>query len=118
MVHYPLNENGELKKHILKPNIEEEEELFKNIDSDIFLFGHTHTKSINNKDRKWYINPGTLGCPADDNTAKAGILNINEGNVEYEQLNIPYDVNKTICEIEKLKYPLYKYLLRTFFGKI
>ena len=117
IVHYPSNENGIYKKHIKKPTIKQNEEMFSGIDADIFIYGHTHTTSINNKNNKWYINSGSLGCPVKSNIANAGILEINKNEIHYEQLKIEYNVNEVIQEIERLKFPFYKGILKIFYGK-
>lgn len=116
VVHYPGNEDGKYKKHVKKPTIVEVQDLFNGIDADIFLYGHTHTAIVNNKDDKWYINSGTLGCPMDSNTANAGILNINGNKIDFQYLNIEYNVEKTIEEIKRIKFPMYKEILKIFYG--
>ena len=117
IVHYPNNEDGIYKKHIKNPTIKQNQEMFSGINADIFIYGHTHTISINNKNNKWYINPGSLGCPVKSNIANAGILNINEKEIDYKQLEIEYNVNEVIQEIEKLKFPFYEGILKIFYGK-
>ena len=117
IVHYPCHENGIYKKHIKKPTIKQNEEMFSGIDADIFIYGHTHTTSINNKNNKWYINSGSLGCPVKSNIANAGILEINKNEIHYKQLKIEYNVNEVIQEIERLKFPFYKGILKIFYGK-
>lgn len=114
--HYPLKEDGKYKKIIKNPSIIENEEMFKGIDADLFIYGHTHTYSVNNKDGKWYINPGTLGCPMNSNEAKAGLLEIKKENVKYTPINVEYDVNEIIDEINNLKFPFYKKVLQIFYG--
>lgn len=99
VVHYPYDEIGNYKKIIKRPTIGENQEMFKEIDADIFLYGHTHTISINSNDDKWYINTGAVGCIIDNYMANAGILSINNGKVDFQCLNIKYDINKTIEEI-------------------
>ena len=117
IVHYPSNENGIYKKHIKKPTIKQNEEMFSEIDADIYIYGHTHTTSINNKNNKWYINSGPLGCPIKSNIANAGILEINKNEICYKQLKIEYNVNEVIKEIERLRFPFYKGILKIFYGK-
>ena len=118
IVHYPENEEGKYKKHIKNPTIIENQDMFDKINADIFIYGHTHAYSVNNMENKWYINPGALGCPISNNIANAGILDINSGKVEFQHLRIEYDVEKTIEEIEKIKFPMYKEILKIFYGKI
>ena len=115
ITHYPNEENGKYKKHIKKPTIEENQEMFEGINADIFLYGHTHTTNVNKKADKWYINPGSLGCPMDSNIAHAGILSINTGKVDFKCLNIIYDVEKTINEINRIKFPMYNKILKIFY---
>lgn len=115
IVHYPSNENGIYKKHIKKPTIKQNEEMFSEIDADIYIYGHTHTTSINNKNNKWYINSGSLGCPIKSNIANAGILEINKNEICYKQLKIEYNVNEVIKEIERLRFPFYKGILKIFY---
>ena len=117
IVHYPSNENGIYKKHIKKPTIKQNEEMFSEIDADIYIYGHTHTTSINNKNNKWYINSGSLGCPIKSNIANAGILEINKNEICYKQFKIEYNVNEVIKEIERLRFPFYKGILKIFYGK-
>lgn len=114
--HYPKNEKGEYKKNIRNATIEENEDMFSEIDADIVVYGHTHATSINNKDGKWYINVGTLGCPMLDDNANAGILIIEKGKVDFEHLSVKYNVEEVIQEIEKIKFPFYKEVLRIFYG--
>lgn len=118
IVHYPINEEGKYKKHIKKPTIDENEKMFNEIDADIFLYGHTHTVNVNNKEHKWYINTGSLGCPTNTNIAKAGLLIIDNDKVSFQCLNIEYNVEKTIEEIKKIKFPFYKEILKIFYGQI
>ena len=117
IVHYPNNEDGIYKKHIKNPTIKQNQEMFSGINADIFIYGHTHTISINNKNNKRYINTGSLGCPVKSNIANAGILEINKNEIRYKQLKIEYDVNEVIQEIERLKFPFYKGILKIFYGK-
>lgn len=46
IVHYPLNNDGTYKKMIKKPSITENEEMFKEIDADVFYMDiHIHIVS-------------------------------------------------------------------------
>ena len=116
ITHYPYKKDGTYKKHIKNISIAECEEMFKEYDADIFLFGHTHTFSINEKNNKWYINVGSLGCPLNSNIAKAGLLEINNGEVKFKSINVEYNVKEIIEEIYQLKFPFYKEILKIFYG--
>jgi len=118
LTHYPLKDDGTYKKHIKNPSLEENRVMFKGIDADIFLYGHTHTCSINHIEEKWYINTGALGCPMNDNIAKAGILEIKNGKVEFKEINVKYNAEEIIEEMKKLKFPFYREILKIFYGYI
>lgn len=90
--------------------------MFTELDADIFLYGHTHTCSINTENNKWYINTGALGCPLDSNIAKAGIIVINNGEIDFNVINVKYNVKEIIEEINKLMFPFYKKILQIFYG--
>ena len=113
--HYPMDENNKFKKFIKNPNENEIMEMFEIKDADIYLFGHTHSKYYLNKDNKYYINPGSLGCPINTNGANAGILEITNKNIQYTQLNIKYDINEVINEINNINYPLSKFMINNFY---
>ena len=116
IAHYPMNEDGNFRKHIKKANAEENEIMFSGIDADIYLYGHTHREVYNLKKSKIYINPGALGCPGKTNHAPYGILDISKNKVEYKQLYVKYNVQEVIDYIQKIKFPGYKSVLRLFYG--
>ncbi len=116
IIHYPMNENRTYRKHVKNPDYNEIEEMFPNEDYDIFLYGHTHTASVNCVNGRWYINPGSVGCPMLDNYANCGILTIDKEKIGFEQLKIKYDVRKVIEEIKLKKYPDYEGIIDIFFG--
>lgn len=115
IVHYPQQANGTYKKHIKNPSAMDNVEMFKENDADIFLYGHTHTFSVNNIDNKWYINTGSLGCPMDSNMARAGLLEINDGKIKFKSINVEYNVKEIIDEINNLKFPFYEGILKIFY---
>ena len=115
IVHYPQQADGAYKKHIKNPSVTDNMEMFKENDADIFLYGHTHTYSINNIDNKWYINTGALGCPMESNIARAGILEINDEKIQFKSINVEYNVKEIIDEINNLKFPFYKEILKIFY---
>lgn len=50
------------------------------------------------------------------NIANAGVLDIKDDKINFEQLAIPYNVDKVIKEIKKLKFPFYEGILKIFYG--
>ena len=117
ITHYPVKEDSTYKKHIKNPSLEESKKMFEGINADVFLYGHTHTYSVNCEEDKWYINTGTLGCPMDSNIAKAGILEIRNGKIKFNEINVKYNVKEIIDEIKKLEFPFYKGILKIFYGE-
>lgn len=115
IVHYPQQADGTYKKHIKNPSVMDNVEMFKENDADIFLYGHTHTFSVNNINDKWYINTGALGCPMKSNIARAGILEINDEKIKFNSINVEYNVKEVIDEINKLKFPFYEEILKIFY---
>ena len=116
MAHYPMDSKMNFKKHIKIANLQENEEMFKDVQADIYLYGHTHSEIYNRGHKKCYINPGALGCPGKTDEATYGILEINKNKVIYRQLKANYNVQKVIEDIKELSFPGYKSILKTFFG--
>lgn len=116
IAHYPMDRKMNFKKHIKFARLQENEEMFKDKDADIYLYGHTHSESYNHNSKKYYINPGALGCPGKTDEAPYGILEINENEVTYKQMRVHYNVQKVINEIEQISFPGYKHVLKIFYG--
>lgn len=116
--HYPMDENNNFKKFIKMPNNKEIKELFKEKQADVYLFGHTHRKYYLEDNGKYYINPGSLGCPINSDGANAGILEICNDKIKYRQLEIEYNIEKVINEIKQLNYPLCDFMIDKFYRSI
>lgn len=116
VIHYPIDKAGKYKKHIRNATIEEHKQLFSGINADIFIYGHTHTTCVHEQNDKFYINPGSLGCPQTSNIANCGILTIENEILKFESLKIEYDVKKVIQEIKKIKFPDYNKILNIFYS--
>lgn len=113
--HYPLGEDNEYKEFIKDPNEIEIKTLFDKYNADIYLYGHTHKQNFIVNNDKYYINPGSLGCPKGSNGASIGILEITNEVIKYENKIIDYDVDSTINKILKLDYPLSKKMIEVFY---
>lgn len=116
MAHYPMDSEMNFKKHIKIADLRDNEEMFKDVEADIYLYGHTHTEIYNKSSKKYYINPGALGCPGKTDEAPYGVLEINEKTITYKQLKVKYNVKKVIEDINKLSFPGYKHVLKIFYG--
>lgn len=113
--HYQMDEKNKFKRFIKNPTCKEIKELFEEKNADIYLFGHTHQIYYLENNGKYYINPGSLGCPINSNGAHAGILEINNEKIEYKQLEIEYNIEKVINDIQQLNYPLYDFMINEFY---
>ena len=90
--------------------------MFANISADIILYGHNHNRNICKGD-KIYINVGSLGCPAQDkNIARAGVLNIDNGTVEFKAIDLEYNADEVIRVIDSINYPDAENIKRYFYG--
>ena len=116
IVHYPLDNETNFKRHIKIVNLQENEEMFQDVNADIYLYGHTHVAIYNKSTERCYINPGALGCPGKTDEAPYGILKIDKSKVIYRQLKVQYDVQKVIKDIKNLSFPGYKHVLKIFYG--
>ncbi len=116
--HYPFDQLGEYRKFFFRPNSAQCKQLFKDIDADIFLFGHTHIRCmIKSNNGQLFINPGSVGCPIGIEAASVGILNLEKDKLSYEQIDIPYDVDQAIHDLLKYsdRYPALDYTVNRFY---
>lgn len=116
VLHYCMDHNGHYINFKTNPSENELKRMFQNIDSDIIIYGHNHSRNICKSD-KIYINVGSLGCPAQDkNIARGGIADIENGVVEIQPIDIKYDVNPIINRMDKLNYPDAANIKKYFYG--
>lgn len=115
-IHYCMDYDGHYINYTPNPSEANLKNMFDNINSDIILYGHDHRRNICT-DEKLYINVGSLGCPTQDiNIARAGILNIKNGKIDVEILDLEYDVNSVISRIDEIKYPAADNIKKFFYG--
>lgn len=72
-------------------------ELGKTADADIIVMGHTH-RFMNRKVRnQWFINPGSVGLPVNnDLRASYALLEISQDKIEVVERKIQYDISRII----------------------
>lgn len=117
IMHYCMDENQYYVDYTPNPSENDLSRMFSNVDSDIILFGHDHNKTICHNNNKWYINVGSLGCPAKDrNLTRAGILTITQDEMKIEPIEMVYDADRVVHEINKLNYPAASDIKKIFFG--
>lgn len=112
LIHYFLDENN---KYI---NIEKDYTSLNLYDEkyNLIIFGHDHKRVIKKEKDKFLINPGSLGCPSKDkNIARGLILDINK-NINIKEIDIKYDINKVIKEMDELNYPSKEIIKKIFYG--
>lgn len=113
--HYPMDVDNKFKRFIKRPTQKQIEELFEHEKADVYLFGHTHQRHYSIANGKHYINPGSLGCPINSKGINAGILEISENKIIYNQLEIEYNIEEVINDIRKINYPLCEHIIDRFY---
>jgi len=82
--------------------------------ADIILCGHSHTVFCKKIQKKYFINPGSVGrmfdgCP----DASYAMLYLNEGRLTVRHHRVPYDVERVAAEIRRqLLPPIYEEMFR------
>ncbi len=116
VMHSCMDENGHYSGSKRNPTENDLITMFADVESDIIIYGHNHARNICMGD-KLYINVGSLGCPSQEhNIARAGVLNIENGKSAIETIEVSYDVDEVIRQIDKLKYPDADMIKKYFYG--
>lgn len=118
VVHYCINSNNEFVNYTPNPTERNLVNMFPELEHDIVIYGHDHNRTICCSQDRWFINSGSLGCPANErNVARAAILEITEnGCISIQNIEVTYDVVKVLREIERLGYPASEEIKHVFFG--
>jgi len=116
VTHFGIKENNDYVRLPKFGEIGDMQKIFGSIDADVILHGHNHmVYDIQGKSR--YINPGSLGCPAEDrDIARAGILHIDEQGISFENVRVKYDVIKTLEDMDSFDYPAKDFIKKIFYG--
>ena len=116
VIHSCMDRDGHFSGSKKNPAKSDLAEMFADVESDIILYGHDHERNICKSD-KLYINVGSLGCPSRDrNFARAGVLTIENGKAAIETIDVLYDVEEVIQEIDKINYPEADVIKKFFYG--
>lgn len=117
IMHYCMNAAQRYVNFTPTPSGDDLARMFASEESEIILYGHDHQRSIVRHDGRWYINPGSLGCPAQDrNIARACVLTLSGNDVQIEPLEITYDAESVVHEIDRLVYPASADIKKYFYG--
>lgn len=85
--------------YLFEDDLEKQEEIAKELEEDIIVFGHTHIPYVKEVKGKLFINAGSVGRPKDgDNRACYCILTVGE-KLEVEFVRVSYDIEKIAKEI-------------------
>jgi len=114
--HYPMDNNNSFNQFYKFPTLEEIKGIYENDIDDIYLFGHTHVLRYYEDNNKYYINPGSLGCPVLTHGAPVGILDISKDKVCYNQVILDYDIEKVRNDMRKFDFPQAEWMIELFYG--
>lgn len=116
VMHYCMDGDGHYINYAMNPSEDDLKKMFADVDSDIIIYGHNHSRNICKGD-KLYVNVGSLGCPAQDkNLARAGVLDIEKGNAEIRTIDVEYNVHDVIHSINEKHYPDADNIKKYFYG--
>ena len=116
VMHSCMDKNGHYSGSVRNPTEHDLLTMFADVKSDIIFYGHDHFRNICRGD-KLYINVGSLGCPSKEHdVARAGVLNIEDGKADIELIDVRYDVDVVIRQIDDLNYPEADVVKRIFYG--
>lgn len=116
VMHSCMDRKGNFSGSKRNPSGTDLMEMFADVNSDIILYGHDHSRNICRSD-KLYINTGSLGCPSGDrNVARAGVLTIENGNAEIETVDVIYNADEVIQQIDMINYPDADIIKKYFYG--
>lgn len=116
IMHYAMNDRHRYINFKLNPGEKDLKAIFSNVKSDIILYGHNHKRNICKSD-KFYINAGSLGCPAGDkNIAGFAILEITRDDVSVTPVDIKYNADIVVDKINEYNFPAAVEIKKFFYG--
>lgn len=116
VMHYCMDCNNKYINYTPHPAEADLIRMFPEENRDVVIFGHDHARIICHSVSKWFINSGSLGCPAKDKgIARSAILEItDENNILVNSIEVSYNSDKVIADIDLLKYPACEEIKRFF----
>ena len=99
------------------PTAEDLDEIFADYTADIIFFGHDHQPNdLAGKAR--YINPGALGCNAEEAVARYLVLEIKENEYQINRVEVPYETADLFREFEARQVPARDFICETFYSQL
>ena len=116
VMHSCMDRNGHFSGSVRNPTESDLSTMFAEVKSDIIVYGHNHDRNICRGD-KLFINVGSLGCPSKDHDiARSGVLSIENCKAGIELIDVRYDVDEVIRQIDELDYPEAGLIRKYFYG--
>ena len=113
--HYALARSGaDFEPLVFEPTVGHMDRLFARQDADIAFYGHHHAFS-DLTGRMRYVNPGSLGCSA-DNVARYYVAEFRDGEVTLEYRSVTYDDGELFWAFESREVPGRRFLYQVFYG--
>jgi predicted phosphodiesterase len=113
--HYALARSGtDFEPLVFEPTVGRMDRLFAGQDADIHFYGHHHACS-DLSGRKRYVNPGSLGCSA-DNIARYYVVEFRDGEYALEYRSVTYDDSELFRAFESREVPGRQFFYRLFYG--
>ncbi|WP_162551048.1 metallophosphoesterase family protein [Paenibacillus tepidiphilus] len=101
----------------VRPSLADLERRYAQNGYGLVAFGHHHVVHHFVSPSTVYFNPGALGCPhGPEPVARYGIASINDGRIQTELIEIPYDNGAFLRSYAELEVPDREAILRIFHG--
>jgi predicted phosphodiesterase len=113
--HYALTRSGaDFEPLVFEPTVGEMDRLFAGQEADIVFYGHHHACS-DLSGRMRYVNPGSLGCSA-DNVARYYVVEFRDGQVTLDYRSVMYDGAELFRAFEDREVPGRPFFYQVFYG--
>lgn len=116
--HYHLDHSNWFQPVDYNPTSAGLEQQYAGTDYRLIAFGHHHAVHHLNSENRMFVNPGALGCSHSCRAiARYGIVSVENGTVNVQMLEIPYDNRDFIKSYGELGVPDKDFILRIFHGQ-
>lgn len=93
------------------------DDFYGDVEGDILFFGHTHVPLfVVSRDRRTYINPGSLGAENGGVSTYTVIDEEPSGVLGIGNRKVHYDLEKVRRDLKTKEVPYHRYITRHFFG--